>query len=140
MAASLNQTIYGQISGAYSPDRWTFSALAKQQIRFNLVATGNLVTQVRPHRAERLYRFHRSVGEFGPAHAVDNRVRTPWPPTGFSGAYAFRLDQTSLTDLTPGVTYQGSLAGSAQAQLFRVTLGETTQLLIGLHHNSPGRP
>ena len=111
MAASLNQTIYGQINGAYSPDRWTFSALAKQQIRFNLVATGS------PSLKFDLTGPNGYVGFTGLSASSDLLTLSTsgtytLAATGFSGAYAFRLDQTSLTDLTPGVTYQGSLAGT----------------------------
>ena len=41
MTVNLNETIYGQIATPYSQDRWTFSALANQQIRFNMLAVAN---------------------------------------------------------------------------------------------------
>ena len=41
---------------------------------------------------------------------------------GQTGSYAFRLVQTSQTDLALDTPYLGTLAGSGQAQLFRVNV------------------
>jgi RHS repeat-associated protein len=51
---------------------------------------------------------------------------------GQTGAYAFRLNETTQTALTVGSPYQGMLAGSGQAQLFTVTLSQPAALGIVL--------
>src|SRR5207249_1922116 len=47
-----------------------------------------------------------------------------------SGSYAFRLEELTQTQLTLGVPLQGSLAGSGQAQLFKVNVPEGNPLRI----------
>src|SRR5262249_51954280 len=44
---------------------------------------------------------------------------------GPGGVYAFRLLETSQVVITQGTTYAGTLAGSGQAQLFRVDVPAT---------------
>ena len=48
------------------------------------------------------------------------------------GSYAFRLAETSQTDLVLGTTHAGTPVGSGQAQLFRVTVPDVKQLQIVL--------
>ncbi len=48
------------------------------------------------------------------------------------GSYAFELEQTSVTNLTLGTPYSGTLAGSGQAQLFAVSVPATQALLVTL--------
>src|SRR5262249_12588938 len=45
--------------------------------------------------------------------------------------------ETSVTDLPLGTTYNGTLVGSAQAQLFRVTVPDARPLLVTLRDASP---
>ena len=47
-------------------------------------------------------------------------------------AFAFRIDETSVTNLTLGTSYEGTMAGNNQAQLFTVTLNSPTVLSINL--------
>ncbi len=49
-----------------------------------------------------------------------------------TGAYAFSLEETTQTNLTLGTPYQGTLAGSGQAQLFIVTLANPGALAVEL--------
>jgi RHS repeat-associated protein len=55
---------------------------------------------------------------------------------GQGGSYAFELEQTSVTDLTLGTPYNGSLAGSGQAQLFEVNVPATQALVVRLQDSS----
>ena len=55
--------------------------------------------------------------------------------TGPGGNYAFRLVETSVTDLILGTTHVGSLTGSGQTQLFRVNVPAGQQLHIFLDDN-----
>ena len=52
------------------------------------------------------------------------------------GSYAFELEQTSVTDLTLGTPYSGTLAGSGQAQLFEVSVPATQALVVTLQDSS----
>src|SRR5262249_11530163 len=38
-ALNLNQTTFSQLASAYAVDKWTFSAAANQQVRFDLIST-----------------------------------------------------------------------------------------------------
>jgi hypothetical protein len=49
-----------------------------------------------------------------------------------TNTYAFELEETSVTGLTLGTAYQGTLAGSGQAQLFTVQVTGATTLEIAL--------
>ena len=51
---------------------------------------------------------------------------------GAGGSYAFRLLETSLTDLTLGTAHVGAITSSGQAQLFRVNVPSGQQLRIHL--------
>src|SRR5262249_44075109 len=48
--------------------------------------------------------------------------------SGHEGAYAFQLQQISVLDLATGVPYRGTLTGSGEAQLFKVTIGTSNSL------------
>ena len=52
------------------------------------------------------------------------------------GSYAFELEQTSVTDLTLGTPYSGTLAGSGQAQLFSVSVPATQALFVALQDST----
>ena len=61
---------------------------------------------------------------------------------GQGGSYAFELEQTSVTSLTLGTPYNGTLAGSGQAQLFTVSVPATQSLFVTLQddHRDRRRP
>ncbi len=118
---NLDQTVTGGIVSAASVDHWNFSAAAGQQVQFHLVSAV-------PGIAFRLTGpggFAGFDGLQGDSALVTlsvsgNYVLTAYGLGGQTGNYAFRLAQTSQTDLTLGTPYNGTLAGSGQAQLFRV--------------------
>ena len=131
LPAALNQTINGQIYTPYSQDQWTFSALANQQVKFDLIASGN---------SELTFGLTGPNGYVGFSGLTTSSDLLTLPASGtytltvygLPGAYAFDLVQTSLTNLTLGTAYQGDLAGSAQAQLFKVNVPTSGQLLVSL--------
>src|SRR5207302_1102735 len=51
---------------------------------------------------------------------------------GLTGSYAFSLIQTPQADLGLGSTYNGTLAGSGEAQLFRITVPAAQVLSLQL--------
>jgi RHS repeat-associated protein len=134
---AFNQQYNGSIATTYSVDRWTFSATAGQQIRFNLVAANPTIefTLTGPN----------GYMAFNDLTASSDPITLPSSGSytlsvdalgGQPGAYAFRLDQTAQTTLTLGTTYQGTLAGSGQPQLFRIDLATTESLLVVLKYAS----
>ena len=131
----LNQNAYGQLNSPYSQHRWTFSATANSQITFNMLAAQNSSI-----------RFDLTgpgsyVGFTGASTSSD-LITLPISGTytisasGGPGAYAFRLDETSLTDLTLETPYQGTLVGDGDAQLFRVDITQTEPFLVALQDAS----
>ena len=135
MTASLNQTVNGQIDSPYSQDHWTFSAVANQQIKFDLLAAAN------PSIKFELTGPGGYVGFTGLSTSSD-LLTLPTSGTytvsasGGAGAYAFRLDQTSQVALALGTSYQGTLAGSGQAQLFSIAVAQAQGLLVVLQDST----
>ena len=131
---NLNQTITSTLSTPYAVDRWNFSAIAGQSVRFDLVsttATGISYTLSGPN----------GFVAFSDATSDSDLITLPESGAyalvahslnGAIGSYAFRLDQTSQTDLDLGTTYDGTLVGSGQAQLFRVDVPLTQFLSLKL--------
>jgi RHS repeat-associated protein len=134
----LNQAGLGVIENPYAEDHWTFSASAGQQIRFDLLnATTSSI------------RFSLSGpnGWVGFSDINSNSDLITLPSSGQyvlsvhstgeqSGTYAFKVEQTSVTDLSLGTAYNGTLTGSAQAQLFRVTVATGQPMRITLDDSS----
>ena len=121
----LNQTHNGRIETPFSVDRWTFSAVAGQQVRFDLVnasASGVAFTLRGPN------------GWIGFTNLVNDSDLVTLPQSGaytlagfatggsYDINYAFRLAETVQVDLTVGTTFTGQFVGSGQAQLFRIAL------------------
>ena len=49
-----------------------------------------------------------------------------------AGAYSFVMRETTVTNLPVNTTYNGTLAGSGTAQLFKVTTTESKPLFVKL--------
>jgi Bacterial pre-peptidase C-terminal domain len=129
---NLNQTTYGQIKSPYAQDQWTFSALANQQIAFNLMGDADPALQFS------LTGPNGYTGFTG-LDASSGLLTLPYSGTyslnvsgGSTRVYAFRLDQTSVTSLALASPYQESLAGSGQAQLFTVNVTTAAPLFLEL--------
>ena len=120
---NLDQTVTGGIVSAASVDHWNFSAVAGQQVQFHLVSAA-------PGIAFRLtgpggfVGFDNLQGDspLVTLSASGNYVLTAYGLGGQTGNYASCLWQISQTDLALDTPYNGTLAGSGQAQLFRVNV------------------
>jgi YD repeat-containing protein len=136
--ASFNQEYNGSLATSYSVDRWTFSATAGQQIRFNLLAAATPTIEFTLTGPNGYVAFHDLTASSDPITlpSSGSYALSVDALSGQAGAYAFRLDQTALTNLTLGTTYQGLLAGNGQPQLFRVDLATTESLLVVLRDAS----
>jgi RHS repeat-associated protein len=131
----LNQQYLGNIETAYSVDRWTFTALAGQQVKFDLLRSAT---------AGILFSLNGPNGWSGFIDIFADSDLITLPSAGayslvahassgkYGGAYSFRLTETDQTDLTPNSPFNGVFVGSGQAQLFRVNLTSSSPLLVHL--------
>ena len=138
---ALNQTANGRISNPYDLDQWNFSASAGTQIRFNLLnvsspgvafdLTGptNWVGFSNLAASSELINLPASGGYRLTAHGTGG---------AYDIAYAFQIVQTTVTDVPLGTPYKGTLAGSGDAQLFRITTSIGQPLLIQFTDASSG--
>jgi RHS repeat-associated protein len=129
---NLNQTISGVIDNPYRVDRWTFAATANTQVRFSLVNDSNPAIHFDLTGPNGYIGFQALTGSSGllTLPADGTYTLTVSAATGATGNFAFRVDQTSVTDLTPGTVFTGNLVASGQAQLFRVNVPSANQLQI----------
>ncbi len=130
-----NQTHFGGHETQYSTDRWTFSAAAGQQVKFDLLNTTSSGTRFSLTGPSGLVIFAGASGDSAlvTLPTAGQYVLEATEVQGNSPtAYAFRLDATLVTDLLPNTTYAGALAGSGHTQLFRLPLAAAERFRIDL--------
>lgn len=130
-----NNQHHGMLETPYAVDLWLFSALAGTQVQLDHVNASSAGVTYRLSGPSGWVGFDGLTGDSDLINLPETGSYTlqVTSPSGISGiAYAFILRQTSVTDLTLGVPYQGQLSGSGHAQLFRVTLPEASPLRITL--------
>ena len=112
----LNQNVTSQLATPYSLDRWTFSAVAGQQIRFDLLnaTSPSILFDLNGPGGTALFTGLSSNSDLITLTASGTYTLTVHGSQGQTGAYAFQLAETSVTDLTLGTPYQGTLVGSAR--------------------------
>ena len=124
-SVALNQQKTGTIQTPYSIDQWNFSAVAGQQITFDLVnasGSGIAFDLTGPNG------YTAFTGITGSSSLITLPASGTYTLTAhgtggqYGGTYSFNLQQTAQTTLSPNVTYDGTFAGSGQAQLFLVDL------------------
>ncbi len=136
---TLGERLTGRIENPYSVDRWTFSAMAGQQVLFDLINVSNSEIVFDLAGPDGWMGFVDLDDDFEPITlpSSGNYTLTARGTGGFSGGnYAFQLLDQMPTDLTLGVDYVGTLAGTANSQLFRVTIPEGETLRIELDGDS----
>jgi RHS repeat-associated protein len=133
-----NQQYLGQIETPFSVDRWTFYALANQQVRFDLInaSTSGIVFDLVGPDGWTGFRDLAGDSELVTLPASGAYVLTARGTAEQTGSYAFRLVETVQVDLALGTPFAGTSVGSGQAQLFRVTLPEASPLLVTLDDSS----
>jgi len=131
----LNKQVVGTIENPYSVDRWEFSATANTQVRFDLVNRSN---------SSIVFDFTGPGGWKGFTNLAADSDLITLPASGAyavtahgtggqaGGFYAFRLIETSVTDLSPGIPYAGTFTGSSQAQLFQVVVPQASPFIVTL--------
>ena len=117
MSLNLNEQSTGQIETPFSEDRWNFSAVAGQQIQFDLVNTTAFSAAFTLSGPDGYVAFTDLTSDSGlitlPASgSYLLRVRGSG---GQMGTYTFCLRETPQVDLALGVPYAGDFAGSAGA-------------------------
>lgn len=133
----LNQPCHGRIETPYSVDRWTFSAVAGQQVQFDLINASAQSMAFSLHGPAGAVVFTNLIGDSGLLNLpADGGYTLTASGTGgaYDIAYAFRLVETVQTPVALGETITGHFTGSGQAQLFVVTLpnsGPVRLTLVG---------
>ncbi|HXG10971.1 MAG TPA: PPC domain-containing protein [Gemmataceae bacterium] len=130
----LNEPTTGVLESPFNVDRWTFSALANQQVMFDWINAQPASISFKLTGPGGFTGFSGLTGDSGLVTLPANGTYTlEASVTGLQGgSYAFRLVETRQTDLTLGVAHTGTLVGSGQAQLFRVTVPAGQQLRVFL--------
>ena len=57
---------------------------------------------------------------------------------GNGGSYAFELDELTVTSLTLGTIYEGTMAGTGQSDLFSVVVPTSQTLFVNLQDGGRG--
>jgi hypothetical protein len=135
----VNQPVNGRINTPFSVNEWDFSAVAGQQVQFNLVNVSS------PGVAFNLTGPGNWVG-FSNLVASSDLVTLPYSGayaltaygTGgqYGNAYAFDLVQTAETNLNPGSMFTGTFLGNGQAELIAISLTNSGPLRITLNNTS----
>jgi RHS repeat-associated protein len=119
-----NQREIGVVESPYSIDRWAFAGSADQLVQFDLISSNT---------AGLKFSLTGPNGWAGLVDQATDSVPFTLPADGMyvleavtngegTGAYAFRLDGISVTDITLGTPASDTLPGLGSARLFRVDL------------------
>jgi len=140
-ALLMNQPVSGRVETPYSVDRWSFSAVAGQQVRFDLLGSTGSPVAFDLTGPEGWTGFNGLEGDSELITLLRTGAYT-LTAHGTGGqqevAYAFRLEQTTQTDLVLSTPYNGTFAGSGQAQLFRISVSASAPLLVSLDDMGAG--
>ena len=134
-----SQQVGGKIENPYSVDRWTFSASANQQVKFDLINTTGAGTVFDLAGPEGWTGFSDISGDSDLITLPSSGTYTVTAHgTGgqYGGNYTFKLVPTVQSDLSLGTAYNGTLTGSGHAELFRVNVPTGMPMLIGLDDSS----
>jgi RHS repeat-associated protein len=133
------QRFVGRLETPFSMDRWTFAALAGQQVRFDLVKVGGPSPVFTLMGPDGWVGFNKLTAdsELVSLPAAGSYALTASSTGGQYGtSYAFQLDETAQTELSLGTAHVGNLVSGGQAQLFRLALAESTPLRVTLNDAS----
>ncbi len=135
---TVNQSSTGTIHSGYGVDQWTFTGAAGEQVELNVISTSSGAVAFDLTGPGGYTAFTNQESDSGPITlpSSGNYILSAQGTGGQRGSYAFELEQTSVTNLTLGTPYNGSLAGSGQAQLFEVSLPATQALVVTLQDSS----
>ena len=128
----LNQPVTGVVDDQFNTDRWTFSAIANQQVQFDLIAATSAAIRFRLTGPNGFVAFTDLAADSGLVNlpTTGEYVLQASGNVAAAGTYTMRLNATSQTALTIGAPYTSSLPGSGFVQLFKVDVANSTPLLI----------
>ncbi|MCP3870849.1 MAG: hypothetical protein GY703_22685 [Gammaproteobacteria bacterium] len=138
---TLNKPQIGNLGSHCGVEVWRFSALAGQQIRLKEVSSSNssVVFDLWGPNGWRAFDSLAadsslySLTESGTYTVVARNTAT-----GGSAIYSFQILETSVSGMSVNSAVSGSLAGSGQAQLFRVEIDDPTPARITFDDLSTG--
>ena len=133
-ALNLGQNASGVLTTSFSIDTWTFAAVAGTQVQFHLLNAANNGIQFDLSGPAGYSGFTNQISDSGILTLPANGAYTVsvHGSQGQSGAYSFRVDEPNPAVLTLGTPYGGALVASGQEQLFRLTLIQSSPLLVSL--------
>jgi hypothetical protein len=136
---NLNQTVAGRLGTPFAEDHWTFTAARGDQVRFDLVnaTTPAIQFDLTGPGGSTLFGGANTSSDLISLLVSGTYDLTVHVVPLQRGAYAFRLEQSSVTDLTLNAAYHGTFAGAGQAQLFRVDVPALQQLQVVLQDAAP---
>ncbi len=135
----LGQPYTGTLVTPYDTDHWDFTASANDEVQFSLL---NATSPGLSYQLSGPDGFVVNQVTAVPAGLINLPATgaytlTVSPAGGQPGSYALRIDETTRTTLTLGSTYQGTLAGTGQVQVFQINVPMTQDLLVSLVDSTP---
>ena len=129
---NVNQTLAGNISTPFALDEWNFSAVAGQQIQFDLVgaSSSGLAFTLTGPGAYTAFSGLSTSSQLINLPASGNYTLSAFGLNGATGSFSFQINQTTVTALPLATSYNGTWAGSGQAQLFSIPVPATHPLSI----------
>jgi RHS repeat-associated protein len=129
---NLGQSESGNIAAPYAVDKWTFSAVAGQQIQ--VIPSGDTAPGV-VFELDGPSGYSPFQSLSMPSQLIDLPASGTYTVTayGFGGAtggYSFLVNQTSITGLALNTPYAGTWGGSGQAQLFTIPVTTANPLSV----------
>ncbi len=130
---TVNQQYAGTIASAYGLNQYDFIGTAGQQVQLHVTnSSGGAEFDLSGPGGYTAFTDISSDSSLITLPSTGSYVLTAHGNGAAGGSYAFELDQTSVTNLTLGTPYSGTLAGSGQAQLFAVNVSSTQALFVTL--------
>jgi RHS repeat-associated protein len=131
---NLGQPAVGDITTPFGQDAWTFSAVAGQQVQLHVIGNSSSAIQFELTGPGNYIAFQNLTSDSGliDLPASGNYTVTVSGINGATGNYSFQLNQTNVTPLALGSTYNGTWAGQGQAQLFSVQVTGNNPLSVVL--------
>ncbi|MDE2507323.1 MAG: PPC domain-containing protein, partial [Planctomycetota bacterium] len=131
----LGQTETSTLEGAFGVDQWGFSAQAGEQIQFHLksASPNNVVFNLSGPGGYVAFTNLTADSGLITLPSTGQYVLAADGIGGLGGSYTFEIDSLTITPLTLGTIYNGTLAGAGQSQLFAVNVPTTQTLFVNLN-------
>ena len=136
----LGQTEVGTLTNAFGIDQWTFSAVANEQVKFDLInaSYGSEVFNLTGPGGYTGFSGLQTSSGLITLPSTGNYTLSVEGTGGTGGSYAFQLDELTVTSLTLGTIYQGTMGGSGQSDLYSVAVPSSQTLFVNLQDSLTG--